>query len=96
MSIAALVLSLFPLFPHSITDNRFYFQPLRFLWILAAQKNSQPKCLRKLSKRRKIRRILINEEEKDFEGEDEQEMITVECPRCGRIEITKNERFSFL
>nr|CAD2195672.1 unnamed protein product [Meloidogyne enterolobii] len=96
LSIAALVLSLFPLFPHSITDNRFYFQPLRFLWILAAQKNSQPKCLRKLSKRRKIRRILINEEEKDFEGEDEQEMITVECPRCGRIEITKNERFSSL
>uniref|UniRef100_A0A914MLX5 Anaphase-promoting complex subunit 1 n=1 Tax=Meloidogyne incognita TaxID=6306 RepID=A0A914MLX5_MELIC len=96
LSIAALVLSLFPLFPHSITDNRFYFQPLRFLWILAAQKNSQPKCLRKLSKRRKIRRILINEEEKDFEGEDEQEMMTVECPRCGRIEITKNERFSSL
>nr|CAD2203038.1 unnamed protein product [Meloidogyne enterolobii] len=30
LSIAALVLSLFPLFPHSITDNRFYFQPLRF------------------------------------------------------------------
>lgn len=25
------------MFPHSVTDNRVYFQPLRFLWTVAAQ-----------------------------------------------------------
>uniref|UniRef100_A0A914H9E7 Anaphase-promoting complex subunit 1 n=1 Tax=Globodera rostochiensis TaxID=31243 RepID=A0A914H9E7_GLORO len=35
LAIASLVISLFPLFPHSIIDNRFYFQSIRFLWVLA-------------------------------------------------------------
>lgn len=93
MSIAALVISIFPIFPHSITDNRFYFQPLRFLWTLAAEKNSNPKCLRKLSRGRKIKGI-IKYGEKDFERDEEEDQEIVDCPRCGRIEITKNEMFS--
>uniref|UniRef100_A0A915BVM4 Anaphase-promoting complex subunit 1 n=1 Tax=Parascaris univalens TaxID=6257 RepID=A0A915BVM4_PARUN len=37
LSIAALVISLFPVAPHSVSDNRTYLQPLRFLWSLAAE-----------------------------------------------------------
>ncbi|KAL3090662.1 hypothetical protein niasHT_023507 [Heterodera trifolii] len=41
LAIASLVISLFPLFPHSITDNRFYFQSVRFLWVLAVRPSSR-------------------------------------------------------
>uniref|UniRef100_A0A9J2PB42 Anaphase-promoting complex subunit 1 n=1 Tax=Ascaris lumbricoides TaxID=6252 RepID=A0A9J2PB42_ASCLU len=37
LSIAALVISLFPVAPHNVSDNRTYLQPLRFLWSLAAE-----------------------------------------------------------
>uniref|UniRef100_A0A915D2V7 Anaphase-promoting complex subunit 1 n=1 Tax=Ditylenchus dipsaci TaxID=166011 RepID=A0A915D2V7_9BILA len=37
IAIASLVISFFPIFPHSITDNRIFFQPLRFLWTLAIE-----------------------------------------------------------
>lgn len=50
LAVAALVLSLFPLFPHSIMDNRFYFQPIRFLWILAVKKSHREKHIKDVSK----------------------------------------------
>ncbi|KAI1726369.1 anaphase-promoting complex subunit 1 [Ditylenchus destructor] len=37
IAIASLVISFFPTFPHSMTDNRIYFQPLRFVWTLAIE-----------------------------------------------------------
>lgn len=36
-AIAMLLLSVFPIFPHNIGDNRCYFQPLRFMWCLATE-----------------------------------------------------------
>ncbi|KHN85721.1 Anaphase-promoting complex subunit 1 [Toxocara canis] len=37
LSVAALVIAFFPVAPHSISDNRTYLQPLRFLWSLSAE-----------------------------------------------------------
>ncbi|KAI6229914.1 Anaphase-promoting complex subunit 1 [Aphelenchoides fujianensis] len=37
MSLAALLISFFPVFGHSITDNRCYFQGFRFLWTIAVE-----------------------------------------------------------
>lgn len=37
VAIASLLVAFFPLFPHSILDNRVYFQPMRFLWTLAIE-----------------------------------------------------------
>uniref|UniRef100_A0A158Q8W3 Anaphase-promoting complex subunit 1 n=1 Tax=Elaeophora elaphi TaxID=1147741 RepID=A0A158Q8W3_9BILA len=37
LSIAALVISFFPVSPHTLNDNRIYLQPLRLLWVIAAE-----------------------------------------------------------
>lgn len=37
IAIASLVVAFYPIYPHSITDNRLYFQTLRFLWPLAVE-----------------------------------------------------------
>uniref|UniRef100_A0AC34RAV0 Anaphase-promoting complex subunit 1 n=1 Tax=Panagrolaimus sp. JU765 TaxID=591449 RepID=A0AC34RAV0_9BILA len=36
-AVAMLIISLFPIFPHNISDNRCYFQPLRTLWCLSTE-----------------------------------------------------------
>ncbi|VBB30275.1 unnamed protein product [Acanthocheilonema viteae] len=37
LSVAALVISFFPISPHTLNDNRTYLQPLRLLWVIAAE-----------------------------------------------------------
>ncbi|MCP9261396.1 Anaphase-promoting complex subunit 1 [Dirofilaria immitis] len=37
LSVAALVISFFPISPHALSDNRTYLQPLRLLWVIAAE-----------------------------------------------------------
>ncbi|KAI6197213.1 hypothetical protein M3Y94_01197800 [Aphelenchoides besseyi] len=37
MSLAALFISFFPIYGHSISDNRCYFQGFRFLWTIAVE-----------------------------------------------------------
>lgn len=37
MALASLLISVFPVFPHSLLDNRMYLQPLRFFWTLATE-----------------------------------------------------------
>ncbi|VDK66876.1 unnamed protein product [Onchocerca ochengi] len=37
LSVAALVISFFPISPHALSDNRAYLQPLRLLWVIAAE-----------------------------------------------------------
>lgn len=41
IDIAALVISLYPIFPTSVSDNFAHLQPLRYFWALAAK----PRCL---------------------------------------------------
>lgn len=37
MSLASLLISFFPIYGHSIHDNRCYFQGFRYLWTLAVE-----------------------------------------------------------
>ncbi|VDK70093.1 unnamed protein product [Litomosoides sigmodontis] len=37
LSVAALVISFYPVSPHTLNDNRTYLQPLRLLWVIAAE-----------------------------------------------------------
>ncbi|KAK6103385.1 Anaphase-promoting complex subunit 1 family protein [Brugia pahangi] len=37
LSVAALVIAFFPVSPHALSDNRTYLQPLRLLWVIAAE-----------------------------------------------------------
>uniref|UniRef100_A0A1I7V5S8 Anaphase-promoting complex subunit 1 n=1 Tax=Loa loa TaxID=7209 RepID=A0A1I7V5S8_LOALO len=37
LSVAALVISFFPVSPHALSDNRTYLQALRLLWVIAAE-----------------------------------------------------------
>lgn len=37
MSLASLLIAFFPIYGHSISDNRCYFQGFRFLWTLAVE-----------------------------------------------------------
>lgn len=103
LAVAALVISLFPLFPHSITDNRFYFQPIRFLWVLAVKpchRNQQQS--RHRSKEGTSLAALMDQEKMEVDattkatgtGTPQNELVN--CPRCGPIEITKNDKFKMM